>query len=192
MVIYCVLSPVLVLLEEAIDATQYYRIVRSVSAFSNKEWNDLTEEEKIKMEKFYKFLEYRNDRRLQIMARESSIQLVYQNAIVLYQFRYPPVRELDFSSILQMISSLNFGQLTSAHTIWILQLTLQIISIGLSAYSTFNPIMEYTAFRTFKNHQKHVSIISSIVKAFQLLFHIIYSSGVVYLSWVIKYIISVF
>ena len=175
------------LLEEAIDASQYYRIVRSVSSFSDKEWDELTEEEKIKMDKFYKFLEYRNDRRLQIMARESSIQLIYQNAIVLYQFRYPPVRELDFSSILQMISSMKLGQPTAA-TIWILQLTLQIISIGLSAYSTFNPIMEYTEFRTFKKHQKHVSIISYIVKAFQLPFHIIYASGVVYLSWVIKYV----
>ena len=63
-------------------AKETYTIVRSIyNGITEKSWSDLTEEEIIKVEEYYKFREYRNDRRLQIMAREASIQLVYQNAL---------------------------------------------------------------------------------------------------------------
>ena len=39
-----------------------------------------------------------SERRMMIMARESSIQLTYQNALLLYQVFYPPLVELDFTN----------------------------------------------------------------------------------------------
>ena len=35
---------------------------------------------------------------MMIMAREASIQLTYQNALLLYQLFYPPLIELDFTN----------------------------------------------------------------------------------------------
>ena len=49
------------------------------------------------IEKYYMVVSQQNKRRLEFMARESSIQLVYQNAIIVYQFFHPPLFELDFT-----------------------------------------------------------------------------------------------
>mgnify|MGYP000071795675 CR=1 FL=1 len=63
------------------------------------EFADLSEEEQNSLRKFYKILGNNNDRRMEYMARESSVQLIYQNGLVLYQFVNPPLIELDYHSV---------------------------------------------------------------------------------------------
>ena len=169
---YCLISPVLVLLEEVFLANNKLKTTRSVrDEIAKKMWIDQTEEEKQKMVEYYRFVEYQNERKLQVMAREASIQLIFQQAFVLYQFVYPPMRELEYSAI---------GHFTP-YTIWIIRLAVQLISILLSAYSTFNPILSNMKFQTFKKEQEHVSIFSYVLKIVQMILHIIYATGVVYL-----------
>ena len=201
-IIYCLISPTLVLVEEFILAKQTYNIVRETgdicdkyklgkkltfvekmklltsdpkSLFANSkyvDWKELAEEDKIKMEKYYKFVEKRINRRSQIMSREASIQLVYQTAYVMYQFKYVPVRDLTFDYKLIGIE---------ASSIWITKLIWQVISIILSAYSTFAPILANFRFKTFKKYvekkEPHLGFL--IVKVIQVAIHIFFASGVI-------------
>jgi len=96
--LYSMLSPVLVLYEELAVSIQTYKYIRSVYGIYDQEWKELTADEKLKIVKYYEFIEHKSERRLQIMARESSIQLTYQNALVLYQYVHPPLIELDYSN----------------------------------------------------------------------------------------------
>ena len=100
------------------------------------------------------------------MAREASIQLTYQNAWIIYQFRYPPMLELN----------LNSWSYPSAH--WISFIVLQIISILLSGYSTFNPIIVAIQFKS-QSENRPFGLMNYLVKIFQMLIHIIISTGVV-------------
>jgi len=171
-IVYCLISPVLVLLEECFSAINKLKITKSVrDEIAKKAWGDMTEEEKQKMVQYYRFHEYENERKLQFMAREASIQLIIQQAFVLYQFVYTPMRELEYSAI---------GHLTP-FAIWILRLAVQLISILLSAYSTFNPILSNIKFQTFKKEQEHASVFSYVLTILQMSIHIIYATGVVYL-----------
>ena len=175
-VFYCLISPVLVLFEEVFLSKDKLNTTASVrDQISKKPWHDMTEDEQQKMLEYYRFLEYEMERKLQVMAREASIQLSIQNALVLYQLVYPPMRELDYSA------DFTNRIFTSAYTIWVFRLTLQVISILLSAYSTFNPILKDMQFQTFKKEQKHVSAVSYVLKVVQVATHIIYATGVVYL-----------
>ena len=162
----------MVLLEECFLAENKLKTTKSVrDEIAKKNWNEMTGEEKQKMVEYYRFHEYENERKLQVMAREASIQLIIQQAFVLYQFVYPPMRELEYSAV---------GHLTP-FAIWILRLAVQLISILLSAYSTFNPILSNMKFQTFKKDQKHASVFSYVLKIVQMILHIIYATGVVYL-----------
>ena len=172
---YCLIAPVLVLFEEVFLAISNFKTIRSVNAI-NKQWDDMDETDQTKFIEYYRFLEYGNERRLQVMAREASIQLVLQNGFALYQFAYPPLRELDYSSKLGMGDN---G--TRAYTLWIIGLIIQLVSILLSANSTFSTILKDIQFQKFKKEQKHVSITSYITTIFQVLLHIIFASGIVYL-----------
>ena len=185
-VLYCFISPILVLIEEVFLANNKFKTTQSVrDEIAKKAWSDMTEKEKQTMVEYYRFLEYQNERRLQVMAREASIQLIIQHALVLYQFVYPPTRELDYSTDLEIgnLTTINstFGNFTSAYTIWIFRLSVQFISILLSAYSTFSPILDDMQLQTFKKEQKYVSVLSYVLKIAQILIHIIYATGVVYL-----------
>jgi len=81
-VLYCLISPVLVLFEEFFLANNRFKATKSVrDEIAKKPWSDMTEEEKLKMVEYYRFIEYQNERRLQVMAREASIQLIIQHAL---------------------------------------------------------------------------------------------------------------
>ena len=187
--LYCSISPVLVLLEEILLAKRSYRITKQIgniidknlqSASNNKHnkpnynWEKLSEEEKCNMIEYYNFKEKSIDFRAKVMSRESSIQLVYQTAFVFYQFFNNPVRELDFSSRFKIF-------FRTASSVWIMGLTFQIISIILSAFSTFSPILENLRFKSLVLKQKEPYVGFWIVKIIQIVLHIFFSSGVIYL-----------
>ena len=139
----------------------------------------MNEEEKCKMIEYFNFKENSIDFRSEAMARESSIQLVYQTAFVFYQFTYNPVRELDFSSRFQII-------FRTASSVWILSLAFQIISILLSAYSTFSPILENFRFKSLAKRQEKPHFCYEIVKIIQVVIYIFFASGVVFLRMVLN------
>ena len=187
--VYCLISPILVLVEEVLMAKETYQIsdragnvIDKLNKSAKEEkkkkpdyiWEKLTEEERSVMVKYYNFKEKSIDFRSQAMSRESSIQLVYQTAFVFYQFFLIPVRELDFSSRFKLI-------FRTASSVWIMQLVLQIISILLSAYSTFSPILENLRFKRLKKHKKEPHFGYLVVKIIQVTSYIFFSSGVVYL-----------
>ena len=118
-----------------------------------------------------------------IMAREASVQLTLQNALLMYQFFYPPLLELDFTH-----NSI-FGQdiKISASARWIVGLILQIVSIMLSAKSTFSPINRDKTLSGFKNNNM-MGLIHYIGQMIQVIFHLLYATGVLYLLKVNKYI----
>ena len=102
------------------------------------------------------------------MAREASIQLTYQNALIIYQFLYPPMLELN----------LNSWSYPSAH--WMSFLGLQMISILLSGYSTFNPVIVDIQFQNV-SQKRLFGLTNYLVIVFQMLIHIVIASGVVFL-----------
>ena len=67
----------------------------------------------------------------------------------------------------------------TASSQWILIICLQIVSIVLSAYSTFVPIIETKKFNSFKT-QTQVGLVD-ISQVLQVVMHLIFATGVVYL-----------
>ena len=107
---------------------------------------------------------------MMIIAREGSLQFVYQKALILYQFTYAPMLELDFSNSI----------ITLASAQWIVGLAFQLFSILLSANSTFSPIIDTIKFRGYKQN-KPIGLVSFIAQIFQVIVHLIFATGVVYL-----------
>ena len=87
---------------------------------------------------------------MMIMAREASVQLTLQNALLMYEFFYPPLLELDFTHSPISIFGRDIKIRPSAR--WIGGLILQIVSIILSAKSTFSPINDDKTLSGFKNN----------------------------------------
>ena len=182
--IYIIISPILCPLEEIIGGVQAYQSVRSVVDFCEKEWKDLTEEEKIKMGKYYEAVERKHDRKQHYTARESSIQLIYQLTLVVYSFRHAPMLEMDYTSDLGIYKTLlKIDPRNIANRQWIKDSTFVIISILLSAYSTFTPILDNVKFKNFKKNKSLPSIYPYITKILQTVFHLIFAILTVYLVW---------
>jgi len=122
---------------------------------------------------------------MMIMAREASVQLTLQNALLMYQFFYPPLLELDFTHNQISIFAQDIKISPSAR--WIGGLILQIVSIILSAKSTFSPICDDKTLSGFKN-KKMMGLIHYIGQMLQVILHLIFATCVVYLQKVNKYI----
>jgi len=148
-----------------------------------KTFRQFTDEEKDTLENYYSSIYRNHDRRMMIMAREASVQLTLQNALLVYQFVYPPLLELDFTH--NPISILEKDIKISPSARWIGGLILQIVSIILSAKSTFSPIIDNMTLSGFKNN-KIKGLIHYIGQMVQVILHLIFATGVVYLLKVNK------
>jgi len=122
---------------------------------------------------------------MMIMAREASVQLILQNALLIYQLFYPTLLDLDFNHSRISIFGQNIKISPSAR--WIGGLILQIVSIILSAKSTFFPINDNKTLHGFKNN-KMKGLIHYIGQMVQVILHLLFATGVVYLLKVNKYI----
>ena len=122
---------------------------------------------------------------MMIMAREASVQLTLQNALLLYQLFYPPLLELDFTH--NQISIFGKDVTIRPSARWIGGLILQIVSIILSAKSTFSPINDDKTLSGFKNN-KMMGLIHYIGQMLQVILHLIFATGAVYLLKVNKYV----
>ena len=158
-------------IEEIVMAYENYIRVRMVSKITRKNtigrtlkpFDELPDEEKMEYYHYYESILKANKWRLEVMAREASIQLTYQNALIMYEFFYPPVLELNY---------------TSAR--WMTLLGLQIISILLSGYSTFNPVIVDIQFKSDLENIP-MGLGNYLVKIIQMIIHILLSSWVVFL-----------
>ena len=180
--IYIIFAGALFVVEEILFARETYFNVQKVKTIE-KMWADsdgsenitkfeeLTEKQKNILDEYYSFVYKTSDQRMMIMAREASVQLTYQNALLVYQFVYPPLLELDFT---------NNPTAISPSVRWISGLVLQIISIVLSAKSTFFPINDNTILSGFKNN-KPAAVINYVFQMVQVILHLIFATGVVYL-----------
>ena len=181
--IYIIFAGALFVVEEILFARETYCNVQKVKTIE-KMWDDsdgsgnktkfeeLTENQKHILDEYYSFVYKTSDQRMMIMAREASVQLTYQNALLEYQFLYPPLLELDFTN-----NSISY---ISPSVRWISGLVLQIISIVLSAKSTFFPINDNTILSGFKNN-KPAAVINYVFQMVQVILHLIFATGVVYL-----------
>ena len=188
--IYVIFAAALFVVEEILIARQTYFDIQKVKTIE-KIWTDsdesenitkfeeLTEHQKNILDVYYWSVFVRSDQRMIVMAREASVQLTYQNALLVYQFFYPPLVELDFTN--------NPITYISPSIRWISGLVLQIISIVLSAKSTFSPINDYKILSGFKNG-KPVGLINYIILMAQVILHLIFGAGIVYLLKVNKYV----
>ena len=131
-----------------------------------------SESDQMVYEEYYNSIYLHQKGRMEFMARESSIQLIYQNAIVIYDFVRPPVHEMNYTSMAGFNPSVE----------WISLLTIQILSAVLSANSTFNPIIANMKLKSYMEQKKPPRFQMYLVKVFQVLTHIVLSTIIVYLS----------
>ena len=175
--IYIILSPVLVVVEEVINAYQRRTQTREIDKITQKnkgikrtmkKFDDLTDSEKRSYDNYYEDMSKRNAWSLQVMARESSIQLTLQNALLIYEFLYPPLYQLNYNSS------------RSPSTRWMFDLALQLLSIMLSAYSTFNGILINMKFKSHVE-RKPAGLLNYVITVLLVTCHIIIASGIVFL-----------
>ena len=133
-----------------------------------KPFHELLDSEKIAYDEYYEGNMIRNTWLLEIMARESSVQLILQNALVMYEALYPSINELDFNSF----------RYPSAR--WMVGIGLQLFSIVLSAYGTFNPILADMTYNA-NVERKPVGLLHYVITVLQVTCHIAISAGIVFL-----------
>ena len=191
-VVYVTFAAAIVIAEEVAMARETYIETRKMQEMTNVlkgsdadgnhiKFEDLTEAEQRALQSFYDSVDERNERRMTMMARESSIQLIYQKALLLYQFVNPPLVELDFTH-----GGINEINPTTPSALWISGLVLQIVSILTSANSTFSPIIQYTKYMSYKNNKTPAGLFTHLTQAIQVLIHMVFATGVVYLLEVYK------
>ena len=110
-----------------------------------------------------------NDRRLAVMARESSIQLVYMLTLTIYAYFKQPVIELDYQGS-------NYPTET-----WIGILAWTLISTLLSANSTFPPLLKNLNLTCFRRFKRPATLPEQIVKIIQILLHLFFASVLIFL-----------
>ena len=111
-----------------------------------------------------------NCKRLSVMSREASVQLVYMVAIIIYKYFNQPVLNLDYQG----------SKYPTA--IWIGILVWMLISTFLSAFSTFRPLLENLHLTSFRRYKRPASLSEQIVKIIQILLHIFFASVLIFLS----------
>ena len=204
-VIYILLSPVLIVVEEVVIAYETRKEIINIDKTSkknsglgprtisieiekkiskldtqmyttnyNEQWvemkpfHQLLNSEKHDYEEYYANISKRNEWLLQVMARESSVQLTLQNALVMYESVYPPIYELDFNTF----------QYPSAK--WMVGIGLQLVSIVLSAYGTFNPILVDMKYKA-DMERKPAGLFHYLITVLQVTCHIVISAGILFL-----------
>ena len=182
----------IVIIEEFLFAREAYLATRKMQAMTNVlngtdsdgndlKFNDLTEAEQYELQEYYEMVDARHARRMEMMARESSIQLTYQQALLVYQFVNKPLLELDFTHV-----GTNVFNPASPTALWVIGLILQVVSVLTSANSTFSPIIQNTKFISIKNNNKAAGLLEHLTQVIQVILHMIFVTGVVYLLKVAK------
>ena len=111
-----------------------------------------------------------NCRRLSVMARECSIQLIYMITLIIYKYFNQPVLELEYRG----------SKYPTA--IWICILVWLLVSTFLSAYSTFTPLLEDLNLTSYRRYKRSATLPEQMVKIIQILLHLFFASVILFLS----------
>ena len=197
---YIILSPILVLVEEVMVAYKQYqnfcqiiqlstiittekvimkRTIKIMTIDTSKKFSEITLAEQEAYITYFNAVSYLLSKRLMVMARESSTQFCLQTAVLIYEYFYPPLYELDYQSW------------SSPTAVWTLLLFVRILSIALSAYSTFAPILDYTKLKNFKQHQMPPRLTKYVIKVLETVLHIALATLSVYLKRLSIIVLSV-
>ena len=173
--VYVVFACVLVLFEEILVAVILFKVEKAImkrTLFPKLTSNMFNLDDAARKEYtiYFNGVAAHNDRRLSVMAREASIQLVYMLTLAIYGFVKPPVIELDYQ-----------GSKYST-TIWIGLLVWMLISTLLSANSTFPPLLENLHLASFRRYNRPATLPEQIVKILQILLHLGFASVLIFLS----------
>ena len=123
-----------------------------------------------------RFLEYYHAickhqlKRLFVIARESSIQLVLQNAILIYDFFHQPVTELYYQD----------KRFPTAY--WQFIIFIRTVSIFISALATLLPIIEDYKMKCYKRFHQAPTPVQIFLNALKVLANIALSTGLVFLE----------
>ena len=175
MLIYIVFGFLIVLFEEILVAVTLFKVQKAL--LSSKEYNVITtpnlfslgEEAVEEYVTYYNGVATHNCRRLSVMAREASIQLVYMITLIIYGYFNQPLLELDYQGW------------KSPTAIWIGLLIWMLISTCLSAYSTFVPLLENLNLTSYRRYKKSASVLEQMVKILQILLHLFFTSILLFL-----------
>ena len=176
---YVVFGFVIVLFEEILVAVILFKVQKAImksnsfnSLFPNLTPNFfyLRDESQKEFVTYFNGVAAHNDRRLSVMAREASIQLVYMLSLAIYGYVKQPVIELNYQG----------SKYPTATWIGIMAWTL--ISTLLSANSTFPPLLENLQLTSFRRYNRPAGLREQIVKIMQILLHLFYASVLIFLS----------
>ena len=88
---------------------------------------------------------------------------------IVYDYFHPP------------LLSLNYQSWKNPTVLWMSFLALRLVSVFLSAYSTFNPIIDNLKMTSFRRLLLPPSLLEGFIKILQILLYIIIGSAVVFL-----------
>ena len=173
--VYVVFACVVVLFEEILVAVILFKVEKAIikrSLFPKLTPNMFYLDDAAKKEYkvYFNGVAAHNDRRLSVMAREASIQLVYMLTLAIYGYFNQPVIELNYQ-----------GSEYSTE-IWIGLLAWTLISTFLSANSTFPPLLENLHLTSFRRYNRPATLPEQIVKIMQILLHLFFASVLIFLS----------
>ena len=187
---YIMFAGMVVLVEEVMMSREYYRQTEKIMKLKSKSqkvykigdykikftklnttthFKDLPMEDQKSYIQFYGSITSNRAWRLQIMARESATQLCLQTALVLYQYLYQPMFDM------------NYQEWRYPTFIWCMVLIIRLISIFLSAYSTFTPVMDNLKLKEYNRIQRPPYFSMYVIKVLQTMLHIIFGTFLTYL-----------
>ena len=158
---------ILIYFEEVVIGYELYKlhlIFLSIAKLSTPFVNLATGEQH-RFKYYYEGICRHHLKRLAIIAKESSIQLVLQNAILIYDYNYRPITELYYQGY----------RFPTAH--WIFVIIIRTISVSVSAYCTSLALVEDLNMRCYKVFKKSASPFHVFANVIKVLAHIALSTG---------------
>ena len=149
-------------------------------------FNDLSENDKSTVRDYYKIREINHFRKMRMLAMEASIQLCYQNTMLLVDFFNPPLLDLDYQTPLHISQNVSITTVKGIATArWmLLKITFIIVKVLLSGFSTFSPIIEGEKIKSYHRHKQPAGLPSYAGIVCQTALQIILATGSVFLEWV--------
>ena len=165
-----------ILIDEIGMAVQLYRptadFLNLQKEKENAKFEDLTEDEKKIVKKFFDAQEKYDAFMLKMIHLESSVQLTFYLTLVLFSLYEVPLLEKNY----------NESQLNWASVKWILSLILFILKTLLSGYSTFSPILKILKKDSYKLTSSAPSIFKYVYQTINVLFDLLVASGMAFLE----------
>ena len=165
-----------IIIEEVEIALKSYRptanFINLQREKENSKYEDLTEEEKKTVKKFFDVQEERDVFTLKMIHLESSVQLTFYLTLLLFSLHEVPLLENNY----------NESQLNLASTKWVLGLIWFIVKTLLSGYSTFSPVLRILKKDSYRLTASAPSIAKYICLTVNMLLDLCFAAGTTFLE----------